>query len=329
VAIVALLAIGTPSRLSHAWNNFQVPSQHSEHGTSRLTSFSGENRYQFWSSALREFDSAPLGGTGSGTFQLWWTRDGGLGDPLIDAHNLYVQTLGELGIVGLLLVLGLAVGSLWVGIKRTLRSGGIARSALAAAVAGSTVLWLTSIFDWMWKITIIPAATLLLIAVFVTAGDPERDESRTRLSISARVSIVAASLLALIAIAVPLGSESLVRQSQAEARERDEVAALTDARSAANVEPGAASPRLQEALVLESMGNLGEAREAAIAAADREKTNWRIWLVLSRIEAQNGEAEAAVHAYRKARALAPDALLFEEQKEREEEEKEEAEAEEG
>ncbi len=312
VLVVALLAIGAPSRLSDAWHNFEEPSQESEHGTSRLTSVSGENRYQFWSSALREFDSAPLGGTGSGTFQLWWTRDGGLGDPIVDAHNLYVQTIGELGLVGVLLLLAFAAGSIWVGVRRTLAAGRAARPALAAAVAGSTVLWLTSVFDWMWKITIIPAATLLLIAVFATAGDPGREERGARLPLPARLGLALAAVVALVAIAVPLGSESLVRQSQDKAREGDNVGALSDARSAANVEPGAASPRLQEALILESTGELPEARRAAVEAIERESTNWRNWLVLSRIEAQNGEAEAAVHAYRRARSLAPDAQIFEE-----------------
>lgn len=313
VAVVALLAIGAPSRISNAWDNFQEPSQESQHGTSRLTSFSGENRYQFWSSALREFDSSPLGGTGSGTFQLWWTRDGGSGDPVVDAHNLYVQTLGEVGLVGLLLLLAFAVGSLWVGVQRTLRSRGAVRTTLAAAVAGSTVLWLTSIFDWMWKITIIPAATLLLIAVFATAGDPNREEEEARLSTWARIALALATVVALVVIAVPLASESLIRQSQDKARQGDQVAALADARSAANVEPGAAGPRLQEALILESTGDLGGARQAAIAATDRESTNWRIWLVLSRIEAQDGEAQAALRAYRRAHALAPQAPVFEEE----------------
>ena len=38
---------------------------------------------------------------------------------------------------------------------------------------------------------------------------------------------------------------------------------------------------------------------AARAATDEEPTNWRTWLVLSRLEAQAGNAEASVEAYRR------------------------------
>lgn len=308
VVIVALLAIGAPHKVSHAWDDFRRPSEQSEKGTSRLTSAGGENRYQFWSSSAREFDSDPLTGTGSGTFQIWWTRDGDFAAPIVDAHNLYIQTLGEIGLVGALLLFGFIAFSLWAGVARTLRAGGLARATLAAAVAGSTVLWTTSVFDWTWKLTIIPAATLLLVAVVLTAGDSER---RFALPGVARVGPVFAAVLALIAIAVPLGSESLLRQSEAKSREGDPAAALADARGAVNVEPGNARARLQEALLLEGAGELDEARKAAISAADREANNWRIWLILSRIEAQNGEVEEALTAYRRARDLNPHSEILE------------------
>ncbi|HET9676266.1 MAG TPA: hypothetical protein VFP21_02020, partial [Solirubrobacterales bacterium] len=67
IAIVALLAVGAPGRVSNAWSDFKAPSSEAEVGTSRLSSFAGESRYQFWSSAVREAKHEPLTGTGSGT----------------------------------------------------------------------------------------------------------------------------------------------------------------------------------------------------------------------------------------------------------------------
>jgi tetratricopeptide (TPR) repeat protein len=93
-------------------------------------------------------------------------------------------------------------------------------------------------------------------------------------------------------------------------RDGDYAAALEDARSAQNVEPAAATPRLQQALVLELMGDLPAAEAAARAAVDRESTNWRLWLVLSRIAAENGRADAAVAAYEEARDLNPRGEIF-------------------
>jgi hypothetical protein len=307
--LVALAVVDAPGRLSNAWDEFREPSGHSEKGTSRLTSIGGENRYQLWSSAAREFDSEPIAGTGSGTFQLWWTRDGDVGEPIIDTHSLYMQTLGELGVVGLLVLVAFIATSLLGGVGRVLRSVGSRRPQLAAALAGSTVLWATSIFDWGWKIPVIPIATLLLIAVLLTAGDGGTDEPAP-LRPAPRVAVGVVSLLALVAIAIPFAGTSLIRQSQSEARDGDPSAALADARSAENVQPGAATPRVQQALLYESQGDYPAAEEAARAATEREPTNWKTWLLLSRIEAQSGKPDAALRDFRTARSLDPLSPIF-------------------
>jgi hypothetical protein len=308
VGLIAFLALSGPSRVSHAWHDFKQPSGASIQGTSRLGSIGGENRYQLWSSAIREFDREPLKGTGSGTFQLWWTRDGDVSAPILDTHSLYLQVLGELGIVGLAILLAFVATTLAGGTVRVLRASAARRSWLAAALAGSTVLWMTSLFDWVWKIPIIPIAALLLIAVTITAGD--QPAKRGGFGWPLRAGIVAAAIAALIAIAIPLASTSLIRQSQASARDGDTAAALADARSAQNVQPGAATPRIQEALLLESEGEYAAAASAAAAASEREPTNWRTWLLLSRIEAERGQAVAAVADYRRARSLNPLSPVF-------------------
>ena len=50
---------------------------------------------------------------------------------------------------------------------------------------------------------------------------------------------------------------------------------------------------------------------AALAATRKESVNWRNWLVLSRIEAELGQAAPAVRDYRSARSLNPESTLFE------------------
>ena len=64
-----------------------------------------------------------------------------------------------------------------------------------------------------------------------------------------RVAFAVLALAAIVAIAIPLASTSLVRQSEADARAGDLSGALAAARSAQNAQPGAATPRLQQALV--------------------------------------------------------------------------------
>ncbi len=311
VAVAFLLAVGAPAKVSNAWHDFKQPVEESAAGTSRLSSTSGENRYQLWSAALREFDSEPLTGTGANTFQLWWTRDADVEAPTLDTHSLYLQTLGELGIVGVAILAAFIALALGGGAVRVVRSAESSRAYLAAALAASTVIWTTSVFDWTWKLPIVPIAALLLIAAVLTAGDPEPPPGRdAALPLPWRIGVVVASLAAIVWIAIPFTGASLIRQSQAEARAGNLDAALADARSAQNVQPGAATPRLQEALILEEEAELAAAALAARAATAREPTNWRTWLVLARLEAQLGHAPAAVRDYRRARSLNPESGLF-------------------
>jgi hypothetical protein len=310
VLVVAGLAWGAPGRASDRWTEFKEPDQGPGEGSGRLSSAAGQGRYQLWSSAVREEQSRPLAGTGSGTFEYWWNRDGDTDNIVRDTHSLYLQTLGELGIVGLALLAAflaaILVGGGWV----TLAAGSRGRPQLAAALAGCAAFCVSATFDWMWQIPVLPVATLLLAAVLVSAGGRAK-KGPSGFPWPPRVAVGLASLAAIAAIAVPLASASLIRQSQEDARMGDLQGALDKAKSAENVEPAAATPRLQQALLLERSGDLGAAAAAARAATDRESTNWRTWLVLSRIEAERGRAAASLAAYRRARSLNPRSVLFE------------------
>lgn len=306
VLLVAALAIGAPGRVSDAWGEFKEGGGPGE-GSERLSSAAGESRYQFWSSTLDENATAPLVGTGSGTFQFWWAREGDADETVRDAHSLYMQTLGELGIVGLLLLLAFLAWVFVNGLRAALLSDAAERSRLAAALAGFTVFLLTAAVDWMWQVPAVPVAALLLACGLLVAGG---GTGKPRLAVSWRVGVAVVSLLAIFAIAIPLASLHLTRESQAEARAGEYAAALDDAKSAQNVEPAAATPRLQQALVLELMGDLPAAEAAARTAVDRESTNWRLWLVLSRIAAENGRPDASVAAYKEARSLNPRGAIF-------------------
>ncbi|MFL5873576.1 MAG: O-antigen ligase family protein [Solirubrobacterales bacterium] len=306
VVLVVALAAGAPGRVSDAWGEFKEGGGPGE-GSERLSSAAGESRYQFWSSAVDENATAPLIGTGSGTFRFWWAREGDADETVRDAHSLYMQTLGELGTVGLLVLLAFVAWVFVSGLRAALLSDAAERSRLAAALAGFTVFLLTAAVDWMWQVPAVPVAALMLACGLLVAGG---GSDKPRLPVPWRVGVGVVSLLAIVAIAIPLASLSLTRESQAAVRGGDYPAALDDARSAQNVEPAAATPRLQQAQVLELMRDFGAAEAAARAAVDRESTNWQTWLVLSRIAAENGRPDASVAAYEEARRLNPRAQIF-------------------
>jgi len=308
VAAIALLAFDAPGRLSDAWSEFKQPDDPGQ-GTGRLSSAAGQSRYQYWSAAVDQNATDPLLGTGSGTFEYWWARNGDNDDTVRDTHSLYMQTLGELGIVGLLLLALFGLAILVGGARGALRAAAAARAPQAAAVAAGAAFFLSAAVDWMWQIPVLPVAMLLLASVAVPTPSPS-DPSRGAFGLPLRLVFGALAVAAIVVIAIPLASTTLVRQSEADAREGDLAGALEAARGAQNAEPSAATPRLQQALVLEELGDLDAAAGAALAATEREPTNWRTWLVLSRIEARRGRAAAAVDAYRRARSLNPNSPLF-------------------
>ncbi len=308
--LLALVAVDAPGRVSNAWDDFKQPNSGPGEGHERLGSVAGESRYQFWSATVRQEETRPLAGTGSGTFEYWWSRDGTSGETVQDAHSLYMQTLGELGVVGVALLGAFLLSILIGGGAVVVRAGPAARPWLAAALAGCVAFCVTASFDWMWQIPVLPVALLLLASLLVTARDREPASATGGFAWPLRIATAGVALAAIVAIAIPLSSSSLLRQSQADARDGDLAAALTAARGAQNAQPDAASPRIQEALLLESAGDLTAATAAARAATEREETNWRNWLVLSRLEAKQGHADAAVEAYLKAKSLNPRSPLF-------------------
>jgi tetratricopeptide (TPR) repeat protein len=120
-----------------------------------------------------------------------------------------------------------------------------------------------------------------------------------------RLAIIAAAGACLGSIVIPLGANSEIHQSQAAFSQGRLATALGDARSAARLEPYAATPWLQQALVLESAGHLAAAEAAARRAEHNESANWREPLILARIQAERREVRASRASARRAFRLNP------------------------
>jgi hypothetical protein len=304
VALVGLVASG---KVSHAWHEFKE-SGGAGKGSSRLQSFSSNGRVPYWEAALHEFSAHPLVGGGSGSFEVWWAQHrGNKGGFVKDAHSLYLEALAELGIVGLVLILFFFGWVLWVGLRTYLSASRSRRTQLAAALAGIAAFCFGAAYDWLWELPVLPIAFLLLASVLVTAGARER---KRPLPVGRRIVGCVVAVVAMVAIAIPLSAVSSIQQSQAAVRSGDLAQALAKAEDAIRIEPFAAPPRLQKALVLEEQGSIGAAEKAAIGAVHREPHEWRSWVVLSRLQAEQGDASQALASYRKAKMLNPQSPLF-------------------
>jgi hypothetical protein len=314
VAIPIAIAAGVPHEASHRWEVFKSRGGGSEAGPSSPASIldsSSSGRYQFWESAVDASEAADWKGTGPGTFEFWWMRHGSYNGFVRNAHSLYLENLAELGIVGFLLILGFVLAVLGIGAARSLRAPPEQRLLLAAATAGAAGFAMAAALDWVWQLAALSVAFMLLAAVAVSGysmPEPTRRRRRTRRRNRNRLQRAAVAVVAIAALAaiwLPLRGATALRQSQIDAGRGDLVAALQQARDAADAQPYAASPLLQEALVLERQGNLPAASRAAQAATGKEGANWRGWFILARIEAERGRVSASIRAYRRAYALNP------------------------
>jgi len=122
-------------------------------GASRLVSFQS-NRYDYWKVALRAFASEPIRGVGAGGWAVWWLRDRTIDDNAVDTHSLELQTLAELGLVGLALLAAWLAGIAFAS-RDALRA--VPGRAIGPA-AGFVVYIAHSPLDWDWQM---PAVTLV------------------------------------------------------------------------------------------------------------------------------------------------------------------------
>jgi O-Antigen ligase len=310
-AVVAAIVAGVPGELSDAWEDFKEPTVPTA-ASERFDSTGGSGRYQFWETALEANSTDPLIGIGAGTYEYFWAREGTLPTFVRDAHSLYFETLAELGIVGLVLVLGVVASPFVIGIRRRRALGPSQRALLAGALAGCAAFAIAAGIDWAWELTVLPVTFLLLAAAAI--GRPEDEAANAAepgRQLRSRAVFGVLAVAGIVVVAIPMVGVDAVRDSQANVRSQDLSAALGDARSAEDIEPYAATPALQQALVLELQGDLDGAIEAAKTATRAEPTNWRTWLTASRLAALSGDYEGAILAYRFARELNPRSALFE------------------
>jgi hypothetical protein len=309
VAATIFLASGAASR---AWDHFKSEgSDPTESRAAQIVDLSSTGRYDFWQAAMDQSAEDPLVGGGAGTYELWWAREGSGTGFVRDAHSLYAESLGELGVIGFLLIVALSVAVIATGAVRALRTPAALRNVLAAATAGCVAFCLAAAIDWMWELAVLPVVFLALAAVAVQGGaEPPEAARRTSSAWGVRGSIAAIGLVALVVNALVLSGAQELQRSETEAARGNLGEALEAAQAASASQPYASTPHLQEALVLERMGRVDPAIAEARQATDKDPDDWRPWLVLSRLEARSGDVDATLAAYSTAKSLNPHSRLF-------------------
>ncbi|MDQ3857835.1 MAG: O-antigen ligase family protein [Actinomycetota bacterium] len=287
---------------------------------SHLTSPSGNGRWQWWASAVDQFREHPLVGDGAGSYEAWWAQHASIASFVRDAHSLYLEMLGELGIVGFLLVVGIFGVGIVAGATR-LRGSDSDRALVAAVLAAFLAYALGAGVDWMWEIPAVSLVAFALLGLLVgpatavtapSGGVAVGRAPRKRRFVPPGVAlaVIAVAPLLVAAEAIPLLSTLKIRASQEAVSRGDAGAALDDALAARKLEPWAASPHLQLALVEEEIGDLGAARRWIGEAIERDRSDWRLWLVRARLETKSLDIAAARRSLDRAEELNPRSPLF-------------------
>ena len=186
--------------------------------------------------------------------------------------------------------------SSWGSDEAALAAGALA--VLGAGLAAAAV-------EWTWEI---PGAFVPVIVVAGVLAGPALSHGRRALvprrSVPLAVGVAAVGIVCIVAGTINLTSDSELRASQEAARDGNFAKAADDARAARKIEPWAAAPRLQEALVQEP-SDVRAASRTANEAIERSNEDWRIWLVAARLRGKAGDQAGSQRALVRARELAP------------------------
>ena len=289
-----LIQYGTPWTIAdRAWSSFKQPpaavSGDASDLNTRLFSFSGSGRIDLWRSAVSTAQSHPLLGVGAGGNERSWQQDPRWTFVAKDAHNIYLETLAELGPLGLGLLLVLLAIPVVACVGA--RHDPVVPAALGAFVAYGVHAGV----DWDWEMPVVTLAAFLAGSVAIIA---RRSSPIRRLATGAR----GAAALAVVAVAVVsiwgfLGNDALDRAEYA-LEVGNPTASISESRHAERFAPWSPFPLTVRGEALLALGDVRNARATFREAIDVDEGYWRAWLGLAVASSGAERKEAMLRAKR-------------------------------
>lgn len=221
----------------------------------------GEPRPDYWEVAFEQARGAPVLGTGAGTFERHWLRDRDEALLAQDAHNLYLETLAEVGPLGLALLLAALAVPLVVRPRIPAATGAYAAFIVHAAV------------DWDWEQSALVLAALAAAAAALD-GPKVPIPKAAALAVTAVLGAVAAFAL--------VGNAAIGRSADAATRGEWDASARW-ARLARDAAPWAAAPWARLAEAQRTLGDVDGARRSLREALERDPRNPHLWVALTRV----------------------------------------------
>jgi hypothetical protein len=164
--------------ISRQWQDFLRPTTGVAQGRARLTTATG-TRSDLYRVAFDGFEAHPLRGDGAGGFTVRWMQQRRVYETVRDAHSLELETLGELGVVGGLLLLAFLITLGWATVRSRVRRVALPR-AHAAGVGAACAVWVAhSAVDWDWQMPALTGCVLVLAATLYPVGTVRRRRTAT------------------------------------------------------------------------------------------------------------------------------------------------------
>ena len=171
VVLVVAIVLAHPVR---RFEEFRALPQQSlaanDFARAHLTSGSGSGRWQFWTSAFDEWKRHPVAGGGAGSFEQWWAQHASFSYFVRNAHSLYLETLGELGLVGFAILALFVLTSVVLG-ARALRRGSTDSRVTSSALMALFVAYLVAAgVDWVWELTAVTALSIFSLGLLLASS---------------------------------------------------------------------------------------------------------------------------------------------------------------
>jgi hypothetical protein len=311
---VAFSQRGLTGTISNRFHALTSETATTSGGPQRLTQTSS-SRGRYWRNAGHILAAHPLHGTGAGTFgtaRLRYRKD-----VLVarHAHGFFAQTMADMGILGLLVVLAFAAAWLAAVFRTTgarlrfWRPGGspwdAERVGLVALALSALVFGLHSSIDWTWFVP--GCAVMGIFAAGFAAGrgpvtalagagagamaTPRLPHSvrgwllpKDPLRVGAGAAVALVAILCAWAVDQPERSDSATQDALSLAAQGKFQAALSKADHAHNLNPLSPKPLLVRAAVQDSAGDTKDALVTLEGAVIQQPSNPQLWQKLADYE---------------------------------------------
>ncbi len=267
VAVLALAGIASLALLTRG-------SESAPHATSLradLFTLVGNDRGHYWAAALESISDHPFLGSGAGTFSRMWLRYRHEDLGVLDAHNLYLEALSELGPIGLALL----IGTLAIPFAAAVASRNVPLVAPAAAAYAAFLVHAG--VDWDWEMPVVTLSAVLVGGYLVVSASSRHRALAARERVAAVVLMLALGSIAFVGLV----ANSALTSATVALEEGRPGRAAAEARRAERWALWSAEPSRLQAEALLAQGELRPARTALSETLRRDPGDVRSWRLLA------------------------------------------------